>query len=118
MHNKTQRQLASLSRPAEQEVVVKDEDVPVVLVKGGGEAAVEEGAVLVHLVLRRIHLLHFLHLLYVLLWPQVSAAKILQQHEHKDKLSLQYKWVPKMMHRLVIDVVGMRATRTCQWPLV
>ena len=96
--------------------MVKDEDVPL-LVEGGGEAAVEEGEV-VHLVLRRIHLLHFLHLLYVLLWPQASAAKILQQHKHKDKLSLQYKWVPKMMHRLVIDVVGMRATKTCQWLLV
>ncbi len=100
-------------------VLVEEEDVPVLVEGGGGEAAVEEGEAvhLVVLLLRRLHLLHLLHVQLRqprprlrLLWPQASAEKILQRHEHEHSFCLQCKRVPIMMH-LVIIVVGVRVTR-------
>jgi hypothetical protein len=80
-------------------MLVEEEDVPVLLLVEGGH--------LVVLLLRRLHLLHILHLL---LWPQASVAKILQQHKHEDNICLQCKRVPIMMHLLIV-VVGMRVTK-------
>jgi hypothetical protein len=76
---------------------------------------VEEGVVVLQVVLLlRLQLLHFLHLMQILLrwllWPHASAARILQRHKHKDKFCLQCNWIPIMM-LLVIVVVGVRVTK-------
>jgi hypothetical protein len=102
-------------------VLVKEEDVPVVLiVKSRGEAANKEGEVvhMVFLLLLHLHLVHLLHVLLrqppprlqLLLWPQASAVKILQRHEHKDNFCLQCKRVPIMMHQVIV-IIGMRVAR-------